>query len=103
FLLDFAIYVALFTLQQVLDARLGNAPSSATWLALFSATYTTVYVIGCLRLGPLTDAGGRRRTSIALGAAIAASVPLAALPLLGSLPAFYCEMIVLGAGSALFW
>ncbi|MBI3726005.1 MFS transporter, partial [bacterium] len=104
FLLDFAIYVAFFTLQHVLDVRLKDAGlAREVSLALFSATYTTVYVIGCMTLAPVTDAHGRRRSSIALGAAIAGAVPLVALRLTGIVAAFYALMVVLGVGSSLFW
>jgi MFS family permease len=109
FLVDLAAYVAIFTLQHELDARLvARGSSSELALAVFSACYTVTYMAGCIGIGPRTDRTGLRRKSIAFGVGLATCVPLAlvALVLSGNevpVGALYGAMLVLGVGSAFYW
>lgn len=109
FLVDFAAYVAIFTLQHRVDARLAAGKgSSELALAFFSACYTLAYVVGCTRLAPLTDRTGRRRKSIALGAGqgVVLLAALLAAAVTGREPGFpgLClAMVALGISGAFFW
>ncbi len=109
FLVDFAAYVAIFTLQHRLDRRLeAHGGSSELALAFFSACYTVSYVVGCVKIAPLTDRTGLRRKSIAFGAALGLALvaALATLAATGGEPpveGFFAAMFVLGVASAFFW
>jgi MFS family permease len=109
FLVDLAAYVAIFTLQHRLDARLAaEGRSSELALALFSACYTVSYVLGCMKIAPLTDRTGMRRRSIALGLGLGVALVLVllALALVGHEPTpagLDVAMFVLGVACAFFW